>query len=225
MIIRTRRTITSLQSDKKRSLSFYQAHVTFACKLYKSTELPSLNDQHTQKKQPAAMVIIKSKFPFALLFSFLFTLLISSSYEIPAGQKTAVDRCIDRCRETEEELSGLFSCSARCERRYSEWEPESSPRELEQCQQRCLADERADRKQQQQQCQKHCKEQQAIREREEERHREQRERDWEREREQFEDINSVPPDPEEEYKQFKQLCEKQEAGQKRQCERRCERHC
>ncbi|KDO74521.1 hypothetical protein CISIN_1g0394412mg, partial [Citrus sinensis] len=58
-----------------------------------------------------------------------------------------------------------------------------------------------------------------IREREEERHREQRERDWEREREQFEDINIVPQDPEEEYKQCKQLCEKQEAVQ-----RRCERH-
>lgn len=54
-----------------------------------------------------------------------------------------------------------------------------------------------------------------IREREEERHREQRERDWEREREQFEDINIVPQDPEEEYKQCKQLCEKQEAVQEK----------
>ncbi|KAK9182641.1 hypothetical protein WN944_025787 [Citrus x changshan-huyou] len=147
----------------------------------------------------------------------------NSASSIISGMTTA-ENGGHRCRETEEELSGLFSCSARCERRYSEWEPESSPRELEQCQQRCLADERADRKQQQQQCQKHCKEQQAIRDREEERHREQRERDWEREREQFEDINSVPQDPEEKYKQCKQLCEKQEAGQKRQCERRCERH-
>ncbi|KAH9682558.1 Vicilin-like seed storage protein [Citrus sinensis] len=162
-------------------------------------------------------------------------------YEIPAGQKTAVDRCIDRCRETEEELSGLFSCSARCERRYSEWEPESSPRELEQCQQRCLADERADREQQQQ-CQKRCKEQQAIREREEERHREQRERDWEREREQFEDINIVPQDPEEEYKQYEgnnhhrdpkwqheqclKQCERRESGeqQQQQCKSWCEKH-
>ncbi|KAH9682556.1 Vicilin-like seed storage protein [Citrus sinensis] len=164
-----------------------------------------------------------------------------SNYEIPAGQKTAVDRCIDRCRETEEELSGLFSCSARCERRYSEWEPESSPRELEQCQQRCLADERADREQQQQ-CQKRCKEQQAIREREEERHREQRERDWEREREQFEDINIVPQDPEEEYKQYEgnnhhrdpkwqheqclKQCERRESGeqQQQQCKSWCEKH-
>ncbi|KAK9179651.1 hypothetical protein WN943_028853 [Citrus x changshan-huyou] len=123
----------------------------------------------------------------------------NSASSIISGMTTA-ENGGHRCRETEEELSGLFSCSARCERRYSEWEPESSPRELEQCQQRCLADERADREQQQQ-CQKRCKEQQAIREREEERHREQRERDWEREREQFEDINIVPQDPEEEYKQ------------------------